>query len=67
MSDMKAKIAAIDDLIDVCEDAIARPGKQKRMAKKETESPKADEKAAAKDLISDMDASDLMKLYEKLG
>ena len=65
MDGMKAKIAAIDDLIDVCEDAIARPGKQKRMAKKAE--PKADENAKAKELISDMDASDLMKLYEKLG
>lgn len=65
MSDMKAKISAIDDLISVCEDAIARPGKQKRMAKKAE--PKSEETAKAKELISDMDATDLVKLYEKLG
>jgi hypothetical protein len=65
MDGMKSKIAAIDDLIEVCEDAIARPGKEKRQAKKaKPKEEPADKKAHA--LLDDMDADDLMSLYEKL-
>lgn len=65
MEGIKSKIKAIDELISVCEDAIARPGKEKRLAKKAAPKQESSNKKAEA-LLDDMDASDLESLYAKL-
>ncbi|HEY9664440.1 MAG TPA: hypothetical protein V6C65_38840 [Allocoleopsis sp.] len=73
MKDLKAKLSAIDDLIGRCEEAIARPGKQKRMAlivkeepKEEREEDMLDKKAKLSSMLDEMDEEELLKLYEQL-
>jgi hypothetical protein len=74
MDKMKSRISAIDDLIERCEEAIARPGKVKRMslkAKTQPEEPKGDEdvldkKAKLSNMLDELDEDELMELYSKL-
>lgn len=53
---MKEKIKAIDELIGLCEHAIATPTKKKRAAKAPKEEPKAENK-------DDLDLEELLSLH----
>jgi hypothetical protein len=73
MKDLKSKLTAIDDLIERCESAIARPGKEKRMAlivkaepKEEEQEDMLDKKAKLSNMLDEMDEEELLKLYEQL-
>lgn len=78
MKDLKAKNNALDELIEMCESAIAGPTKNKRMSaiviKPEAEGEDVeakepdslDKKAKISSMLDEMDEEELMELYSKL-
>lgn len=76
MKDLKAKNNALDELISMCESAIAGPTKNKRMSaivikpeaseENSQEPDSLDKKAKISSLLDEMDEEELMELYSKL-
>lgn len=71
---MKEKLKALDELIGMCESAMAKPYKSKRMAvvikpeedSEELSEDSIDKKSKISEILDAMDEDELIRLYSKL-